>query len=252
METLSRMMTRAVEGGLFSGSQVGSLDNNLLHISHLLFADDTLIFSDANPDHILHLRILFTSFEAILGLKINLCKSEMVPVGHVPDLERLADIMGCKTAQLPMNYFGLPLGAKFTSKAIWDPILEKMERKLAGWKRMYVSKGERFFVGWNGGGEEVSSKWSQICQPLSSGGLGILNFRLFNRALLGKWLWHFGNEREALWRQVILSKYGTLQGGWTYGDVSMPNGVSLWKNIRKDWGTFSRFLSYEVGDGTPV
>jgi hypothetical protein len=141
METLSRMMTRAVEGGLFSGSQVGSLDNNLLHISHLLFADDTLIFSDANPDHILHLRILFTSFEAILGLKINLCKSEMVPVGHVPDLERLADIMGCKTAQLPMNYFGLPLGAKFTSKAIWDPILEKMERKLAGWKRMYVSKG---------------------------------------------------------------------------------------------------------------
>ena len=134
-------MTRAVEGGLFSGSQVGSLDNNLLHISHLLFADDTLIFSDANPDHILHLCILFTSFEVILGLKINLCKSEMVPVGPVPDLERLADIMGCKTAQLPMNYFGLPLGAKFMSKAIWDPILEKMERKLVGWKRMYVSKG---------------------------------------------------------------------------------------------------------------
>ena len=107
-------------------------------------------------------------------------------------------------------------------------------------------------MGWNGGGEEVSSKWSQICQPLSSGGLGILNLRLFNRALLGKWLWRFGNEREALWRQVILSKYGSLQGGWTYGDVSRPNGVSLWKNIRKDWGTCSRFLSYEVGDGTPV
>ena len=56
----------------------------------------------------------------------------MVPVGHVPDSERLADILGCKTAQLPMNYLGLLLEAKFKSKAIWDPILEKMERKLAG------------------------------------------------------------------------------------------------------------------------
>ena len=70
----------------------------------------------------------------------------MVPVGHVPDLERLADILGCKTAQLPMNYLGLPLGAKFKSKAIWDPILEKMERKLAGWKRMYLSKGGRIIL----------------------------------------------------------------------------------------------------------
>ena len=133
-EALSRMMSRAVEGGLLSGFQVGSLDNNLLHISHLLFADDILIFSDANLDHIFHIRLLFTWFEAILGLRINLCKSEMVPVGQVLDLERLADILGCKTAQLPMNYLGLPLGAKFKSKSIWDPILEKMERKLAGWK----------------------------------------------------------------------------------------------------------------------
>ena len=142
-EALSRMMTRAAEKGLLSGFQVGSLDNGLLHISHLLFADDTLIFSDANPDHIFHIWLLFTWFEAVSGLKINLCKSEMMPVGHVPDLDSLVEIMGCKTAQLPVNYLGLPLGAKFKSKAIWDPILEKMERKLASWKRMYLSKGGR-------------------------------------------------------------------------------------------------------------
>ena len=94
--------------------------------------------------------------------------------------------------------------------------------------------------------------WNQVCQPLQSGGLGIRNLRLFNRALLGKWLWRFGNERETLWRQVILSKYGSLPGGWTSGTIPGPYGVGLWKNIRKNWVHFSRFLRFEVGDGTQV
>jgi hypothetical protein len=267
---------------------VGSLDNSLLKISHLLFTDDTLIFSDDNPDHIFHIRLLFPWFEAISGLKINLCKSKMVPVGCVPDLENLAGIMGCKTAQLPMNYLGLPLGAKFKSKAIWDPILEKMERKLAGWKRMYLSKGGRltlikstlsslptYFLSlfpipvavasridkiqrdflWGGMGEGKKFhlvNWAQVCQPIHLGGLGIRYLQIFNKALLGKWLWRFGNEREALWRLVIVAKYGEQHGGWSSGELLVPNGVSLWRNIRKEWTTFSRFLSFEIGDGATV
>uniref|UniRef100_A0A2N9EVX7 Reverse transcriptase zinc-binding domain-containing protein n=1 Tax=Fagus sylvatica TaxID=28930 RepID=A0A2N9EVX7_FAGSY len=189
------------------------------------------------------------------GFQINLCKSEMVPVGCVPDLENLAGIMGCKTAQLPMNYLGLPLGAKFKSKAIWDPILEKMERKLVGWKRMYLSKGgrltlikstlsslpthflslfpilvavasridkiQRDFL-WGGMGEGKKFhlvNWAQVCQPIHLGGLGIRNLRIFNKALLGKWLWRFGNEKEALWRLVIVAKYGDQQGGWSSGEL---------------------------------
>ena len=134
MEALSRMMSRAVEGGLLLGFQVGSMDTHLVWVSHLLFADDTLIFSDAKPDHVFNLRLLFTWFEAISGLKINFNKSKKVPVGNVPDLVGLASIMGCKIIQLPMTYLGLPLGANFKSKSIWDPILEKMERKLSGWQ----------------------------------------------------------------------------------------------------------------------
>ena len=33
------------------------------------------------------------------------------------------------------------MGAFFEDKTIWNPILEKMERRLAGWKRLYLSKG---------------------------------------------------------------------------------------------------------------
>jgi hypothetical protein len=57
--------------------------------------------------------------------KINLGKFEMVPMGEVLEVEDLADI--CKISTLPMKYLGLPLGARYKSKAIWNPILEKME-----------------------------------------------------------------------------------------------------------------------------
>ena len=42
-----------------------------------------------------------------------------------------------------MKYLGLPLGAKFKDKTIWNPILEKIKRRLAGWKHLYLSKGGR-------------------------------------------------------------------------------------------------------------
>jgi hypothetical protein len=53
-------------------------------ISHLLYADDTLTMCGADPEQIWHLHGVFVWFQAISGLKINLGKSEIVPVGDVP------------------------------------------------------------------------------------------------------------------------------------------------------------------------
>jgi hypothetical protein len=78
-----------------------------------------------------------------LGLKINLGKYELVPVGNVPDVEGLAAVLGCKVAELPIIYLGLPLGSSFKDQSIWNGIIKKMEKRLAGWKRMYLSKGGR-------------------------------------------------------------------------------------------------------------
>ena len=64
------------------------------------------------------------------------------------------------------------------------------------------------------------------------GGLGIRKIGLFNQALLGKWLWRFGNEVTRLWKQVIASKYGEASGGWCTRVVRGTHGCGMWKNIR--------------------
>ena len=42
-----------------------------------------------------------------------------------------------------MKYLGILLGTSFKTASIWNPILEKMEKKLSGWKRLCFSKGGR-------------------------------------------------------------------------------------------------------------
>ena len=77
------------------------------------------------------------------GLKINLAKSVLVPVGVVDNLDELASVLGCGVSSLPIKYLGLPLGAPFKAKYIWDDVIGKIERRLASWQRMYLSKGGR-------------------------------------------------------------------------------------------------------------
>uniref|UniRef100_A0A2N9H5P7 Reverse transcriptase domain-containing protein n=1 Tax=Fagus sylvatica TaxID=28930 RepID=A0A2N9H5P7_FAGSY len=258
MEALSRMLDKACEGGFLTGFSVGNSAEIMLAISHLLFADDTLIMCGAEPEQIWYLKGVFIWFQAVFGLKINLSKSELVPVGNVPDVNVLAGILGCRISALPLMYLGLPLGASFKKKSIWDAVVEKMEKRLAGWKRMYLSKGgrltlikstlsslpsyylslfplpmsvarrieklQRDFL-WGGMGDEHKYhlvNWHQICTPLQQGGLGIRNLSIFNKALLGKWLWR----------------------------VQQPYGVGLWKFIRAGWDSFSSHLTFKVGDGS--
>ena len=102
-------------------------------VSHLLYADDTMLMCDVDPEQLMYIRLVLSCFEAAARLWVNLAKSEMVPIGDVGKLAVLADILCCRIGQLPMNYLGMSLGSNFKALSIWNPIIEKMERRLARW-----------------------------------------------------------------------------------------------------------------------
>jgi hypothetical protein len=86
---------------------------------------------------------LLTCFELVSGLKVNLAKSTLMPVGEVSDIGVLAEISGCEVGSLPITYLGMPLGARFNNKACWNEVVEKFVKTLASWKMSYLSKGGR-------------------------------------------------------------------------------------------------------------
>ena len=219
-------------GGFISGCNIKGREGTVFSISHLLYADDTIIFCEAKADQLLYLSWVLLWFEASSRLKINLNKSKLIPVGAMENLDALPIELGYRTGHLPTTYLGLPLGATHKSVTIWDSIEEKMQKRLALWKRNFISKGgritlikstltslplyqmsifrmpnvvakrlenlERCFL-WGGGARERKAhlvNWDVVCSEKRQGGPGLRKPTLLNKALLGKWIWRFAFDRD--------------------------------------------------------
>ena len=99
-----------MEGGFLFGCSFGGREEDRLIVSHLLYADDTILFCEPKQNQMAYLSWLLMWFKAISRLKVNLTKSEIIPVGSVVNMEVLANEIGCKIGALPSSYLGLPLG----------------------------------------------------------------------------------------------------------------------------------------------
>ena len=91
-----------------------------------------------------------------------------------------------------------------------------------------------------------------MCLDKRRGGLGVKSLGAFNRALLGKWVWRFANERKTLWNQVIRGKYGEERGGWRSCETREAYGVGLWKAISKMGHLVTPSVGFVVGDDEKV
>lgn len=50
-------------------------------------------------------------------------------------------MIGCSLGDWPLKYLGLFLGGRPKSTTFWDPVVEKVSKKLACWKKSYISLG---------------------------------------------------------------------------------------------------------------
>ena len=100
------------------GFHVRPVNSIGVRISHLPFADDTILFCDASRYQLLAIRLALSCFQAFTGLKVNVGKSEIVPVGEVGNIDALANILSCRVGSLPMKYLDMPLGTSYKTASI--------------------------------------------------------------------------------------------------------------------------------------
>jgi len=238
-EVLNLLLSKAAQIGLFQGIKVGS---RAVSLSHLQFADDTLIFSEPRMDYLQNIKNILYSFQCFSGLKVNYAKSGLVVIGKDERwAAEAADILECKLVQLPITYLGVPLGANMRKAASWQPVITKIKQRLATWRANCLSRAGKlvlikavlnslpiYFLSlfkmprkvaneiiriqkrflWNANeGKRYSAlvKWDVVQRPKKQGGLGVTDPMLKNAALLFKWWWRFACEEGALWRRVIQS-----------------------------------------------
>ena len=136
---LSRLSVRVEERGLLEGFLVG---RNRIWVSHLQFADDTILFFRASFEELHSLKLILLLFGRLSRLRINLNKSTFSGINISQDqTARLASLLECAVSDWPLSYLGLPLGGNPNSLFFWDPVLDKVSRRLNGWKKAFLSLG---------------------------------------------------------------------------------------------------------------
>ncbi|KAI9187301.1 hypothetical protein LWI28_026562 [Acer negundo] len=208
IEALNGILMKAANLHMLKGVVFGLREVN---ITHLQFADDTIVFIDPSLSSLLTLKRILRCFELVSGLRINFHKSCIVRVGT-------------------LNFR--------------NPVVQKVEQRLALWKSKFFSKGGRLvlikavlasistyyisvfkmLVGiankieklqrdffW---GDDLEKKktnlvnWDMVCRSKKKGGLSIGRMLNKNKGLLSKWVWRFGWETDSLWKMVVCAKYG--------------------------------------------
>ncbi|GLT87928.1 hypothetical protein SLE2022_059790 [Rubroshorea leprosula] len=140
-EGFNGLASTAIQNGLLKGVEVG---HGGFKVSHLQYADDTLLFGEATEENVWAMKGILRTFELVLGLKINFNKSLIIGIGVEEEwLDKMAWIMCCKKGNLPFKYLGIPIGGSCRKISFWKPLVEVFHKKLTTWKGRFLSLGGR-------------------------------------------------------------------------------------------------------------
>jgi hypothetical protein len=141
MEVFSRLM--AMSTGPDSGFKFHPKCLKL-KLTHLCFADDLLIFSEASLSSINVIKAVLVEFEELSSLKANPSKSSFYCSGISERVKHiLLNELQMKEGYLPVRYLGVPLISSRLSSADCSVLLDRITGRIDSWLSRNLSYAGR-------------------------------------------------------------------------------------------------------------
>ncbi|GKA53823.1 putative RNA-directed DNA polymerase, eukaryota, reverse transcriptase zinc-binding domain protein [Tanacetum coccineum] len=138
-EGLNVTLKDVVRTSLYKRVKIGTSD---IPISHLQYADDTLIFGEWKESNARNLIRIMECVKQASCLKINSNKTKLYGIEvHNEEVEGLANLIGCLAGKMPFTYLGIPIGVNMKNVDSWKVIMEKFKKRLGNWKTKMISCG---------------------------------------------------------------------------------------------------------------
>jgi len=136
---LSGLIHKEVHNGRIHGLRVARKSPQ---ISHLQFADDSLLFARANQNEANNILKVLDTYQKASGQMVNMEKSEASFSRNVLEADKntICNMMGAKTVATHNRYLGLPVVFGRSKKVIFSFVKDRVWKKLKGWKERCLSR----------------------------------------------------------------------------------------------------------------
>ena len=216
-----------------------------VNISHLLFANDNLLFYQTKVKECRELLNILDSYEAASGQAINRGKttlffSKNTRTGVKQDIQAM---LGAQVFNDCEQYLGLPMVVGKSKVNTFKGVREKIAKRVTGWKERLISKVGReilikivaqviptntmsifrlpkhlcddinFILALYWWGQMPDEKkvhwisWKRLCNPKNLGGMGFCDLHAFNLAMLAKQAWRMLHHIKSLFYWIYKARY---------------------------------------------
>lgn len=138
-EAFSSLLSKAALDGCIHGAKVCK---GAPRVSHLFFADDSILFARATLQECSVIANVISLYERASGQKINFNKAEVTFSKNVESTRRneILNMLGVREVARHEKYLGLPTIIGRSKRAVFAVLKERIWKKLQGWKEKLLAR----------------------------------------------------------------------------------------------------------------